>query len=205
MEPNRLALVGTLCACAALAACTPEGVRDGRQRAEAEAADRWAVTVSVEPEHSGPIAVSVGAMRRTPPNDARRRLRRHAGRGRQWLLHEIVFENTGGRQVRFADTRTAKFIGPSGHRRRLVAADEGCGYGPATDPRLEFVCLLYLDAPVVKPGASVSRMVTLVKGLRGMEPLTEGRYVFRKVIRFRTGRTGNEHTAVLRLVYDVAR
>jgi hypothetical protein len=120
-----------------------------------------------------------------------------------------VFENRGDRLVRFADTRTSAFIGPLGHRRRLLAADEGCGYGfqTPTSPIEARVCLLDLDAFAVKPHASVSRTVTLFKGLRGMEPLTAGTYVFERLIRFRVGHRipdeGTGRTAVLRLVYEV--
>lgn len=165
MKTTRLALVGSLSACAALAACTPEGVLDDRPRADVGTVGRWTVTVSVEPEHIGPVTISVDAIRRSKPSEVR-----------QWLEHDIVFANTSDRRVSFADTRTTQFIGPSGHRRKLLAADEGCGNEPAMrDSRLETGCLLYLDAFVVKQGASVSRTVGLFKGLREMEPLTAGR------------------------------
>jgi len=162
--------------------------------------DRWAVTVSVEPEQVGPITVSVGAMRRSPRSDAG-----------PWLDHDIVFANTSDRLLRFADTRTSAFIGPPGDRRRLLAADEGCGYVPGTpSSRLEAdACQLYLDAFVVRPQRSVSRTVTLFKGLPGMKPLTARTYTFKKVIRFGAGREvpdeGTGRTAVLRLVYDIRR
>jgi hypothetical protein len=162
------------------------------------AIDEPTVKVSVEPSNLWPIVVSVGPARAAPRNDAR-----------PWVQHELVFENTGARPVQFADTRTSAFIGPSGHRRRLLAADEGCGYGAETrTSRIEAgVCLLYLDAFAVKPHASITRTVTLFKELRGMEPLTAGTYIFKRVIRFRVGHEtpdeGTGRTAVLRLVYEI--
>lgn len=194
---NLIRVAVTLTACAALAACARGGAPDGL-RAKVDAVGRWAVTVSVEPEHVGPITVSVGAVRRSLPNDAG-----------PWLEHNIVFSNTSDRLFRFADTRTSAFIGPPGDRRRLLAADEGCGYVPgAPDSRLEAgACRLYLDAFVVRPQPSVSRTVTLFKGLPGMKALTARRYTFEKLIRFGAGREiPDERTgraATLRLVYDI--
>jgi hypothetical protein len=200
-------IAAVLTVCMSVAGCTSWS--DLRQAGSGEgleglpaltpgALDGPTVKVSVERSNLWPIVVSVRPARPAPRNDAR-----------PWVQHELVFENTGDRAVRFADTRTSAFIGPSGHRRRLLAADEGCGYGleTRTSPIEARVCLLYLDAFEVKPHASVSRTATLFKGLRGMEPLTAGTYIFERVIRFRVGHEipdeGTGRTAVLRLVYEI--
>jgi hypothetical protein len=166
-------------------------------RAFAQSVGGWTVKVSVEVSNTSPIAVSVEPARPAPRNDAQ-----------PWVQHELVFENRGGRLVRFGDTRASRFIGPAA-RRRVLAADEGCGYVPQGDgTRLEAgACALYLDAPTVEPDASISRTITLFKGLPGMEPLVPGRYVFEKVIRFRVGHElpteGTGRTAVIRLIYEI--
>ena len=185
--------------CALLAGCAVE--TSSLQRSQSgRPSDEWGVTVRVEPEVVSPIAVSVGPVHVARPNGAH-----------PWIEHEVVFENKGNRAVRFDDTRTSRFIGPSGHRRRLLAGDEGCGYSPQTrQSRLEAgVCRLYLDAFELKPYGSESRKVTLFAGLRGMERLAAGKYVFRKLLRFAVGHNipaeGTGRTAVLRLTYNVRR
>jgi hypothetical protein len=201
-------IAAALVVCIAVAGCTSwpdlrqagsdEDLEERLPAPPPGAIDGLIVKVSVEPSNLWPIVVSVGPARSAPRNDAR-----------PWVQHELVFENTGDRPVRFADTRTSAFIGPSGHRRRLLAADEGCGYGWETrTSRIEArVCLLYLDEFEVRPHASVSRTVTLFKELRGMEPLTAGTYIFERAIRFRVGHEipdeGTGRTAVLRLVYEI--
>jgi hypothetical protein len=200
-------IAAALVVCIAVAGCTSwpevrqagsgEGLEEKLPAPPPGAIDGPAVKVSVERSNLWPIVVSVGPARAAPRNEAR-----------PWVQHELVFENTGDRPVRFADTRTSAFIGPSGHR-MLLAADEGCGYGSETrTSRIEAgACLLYLDAFAVKPHASVSRTVTLFKELRGMEPLTAGTYIFERAIRFRLGHEipaeGTGRTAVLRLVYEI--
>lgn len=158
------------------------------------AGDGWVLGVSVEPSALGPIGVSVGAIRKAPVTDAR-----------AWLQHDLVLENRGGRPVTFADTRTGAFLGPDG-RRVLLAADQGCGYG-INERRIELACLLYLDLLTLEPREAVTRTVTLWKGLRGVKPLEPGTYVFRKKVRFRSGRmppsAGTGRTAILRIVYRV--
>ena len=122
----------------------------------------------------------------------------------------MIFENRGDRPVQFADTSTSVFIGPSGQR-MLLAAEGHCGYASdSKGARIEAgVCLLIEDAFVVEPHASVSRIVTLFKGLPGMKPLTPGTYVFDNLIRFRVGHhipdVGAGRSVVLRLVYDIER
>jgi hypothetical protein len=65
-------------------------------------------------------------------------------------------------------------------------------------------CLLYLDAFVVRPGATVRRTVTLFKELRGVAPLTPGTYVWEKVIRFRVGAPDAPvRTARISLTYEI--
>jgi hypothetical protein len=157
------------------------------------AGDGWAVHVSVEPSDLGRIVVSVGS-------------RRVGGFGPHiWLQHDLVFENTGDRTVTFADTRTAAVLGPAG-RPMLVASDTGCGYS-RVKPLLG-ACRLNLDFPTVRPHRSVSRTITLWRGLRGMKPLRAGTFVFRKPLRFHVGRSvpevGTGRTVTIQLVYRVA-
>ena len=133
-------------------------------------------------------------MRRAPTNDS------HA-----WLQHDLVFINTSDRPVTFADSRRGALLGPHGNP-LLLAADQGCGYAPH-GRRLELACLMYLDIPTVEPHSALTRTVTLWKGLRGMEPLEPGTYVFRKEVRFQVGQKppaeGAGRTATLRIVYQV--
>lgn len=203
-------IAAPLAVCAALAGCGSGS--EGRQGSLAEDSDRmlqlppagaidgWTIRVSVEPSIVAPIVVSVRPARPATRNDAR-----------PWVRHELVFENRGDRPIQFADTETSAFIGPSGHRRRLLAADESCGYGYETpkSPIEARVCLALINAFAVKPHASVSRTLTLFKGLRGMERLAPGTYAYKRLIRFRLGREipppGTGRTAVLKVVYEVER
>jgi hypothetical protein len=160
----------------------------------------WTIQVSVEPSIVGPIVVSAGPIGLAPRNEAR-----------PWVQHELVFENRGDRRLQFADTATSRFIGPARHRRRLLAADEICGYTFDTprSPIRAGACLAILRTFAVKPGRSLSQTVTLFKGLPGMERLVPGTYVFKRLIRFRPGREtpppGSGHAAVLRIVYEIER
>jgi hypothetical protein len=179
-----VASVLALVACPAASAEPAAGIRS--------AGDGWAVQVSVESSDLGPIVVSVGS-------------RRADGFGsHSWIQHDLVFENTGDRTVTFADTRTAAVLGPRG-RPMLVASDEGCGYW-RLDP-LRGACLAYLDFITVKPHRSVSRTISIWKGLRGAKPLRARRFVFRKPMRFQVGRsapeTGTGRTGTIKLVYRV--
>jgi hypothetical protein len=156
------------------------------------AGDGWAVQVSVEPTDLGPIVVSVGS-------------RRVSGFGSHvWLQHDLVYENTGDRTVTFADTRAAAVLGPAG-RPMLVASDEGCAYYRVRP--LRGACLLNLDFPTVKPHRTISRTVTLWRGLRGMKPLRAGTFVFRKPLRFQVGRSapdvGTGRSVAIKLVYKI--
>jgi hypothetical protein len=155
--------------------------------------DGWTIRVSVDPGAVGPIDLTVGPPRAAPESDSH-----------PWVQHEVTFSNRGNRPVRFEDTRTSVFLELEG-RPRLLVADEGCGYGKPRMKRVEAgACLLYLDAFVVRPGATVRRTVTLFKELRGMAPLTPGTYVWEKVIRFRVGtRDAPLRTARISLTYEI--
>ena len=156
--------------------------------------DGWTVRVSVEPGSVGPIELAVGPIRLAPASDSR-----------PWIQHDLRFRNGGGRIVRFEDTRISRFLRRAGEPVLLVA-DEGCGYGkPRGKPVEPGACLLYLDAFTVRPGSTARRTITLFKELRGMEPLTEGTYTWRKVIRFRVGsEDAPVRTATIRLTYEIS-
>lgn len=210
-------VVGVAAVSAAVAACTSpleraplsgddasgtsacSRVTDCYLLAPARAFDGWTVDVRVEPSAVGPIRFSIARVRRARPSDAR-----------PWIRHELVFDNRGERTITFADTRRSTMIGPP-ERRALLAADEGCGYGLATprSPIEPGACARYLDILTLRPSASRDRTVTLFKGLRGLDRLAPGTYVFRKPIRFRAGRgTASEGTgtaAVVRIVYELER
>jgi hypothetical protein len=164
----------------------------------AKAFDGWHIKVSVRPSIVSPLALSVGAPRAAPQTDAR-----------AWVEHELVFENQSRRLLRFADTETSAFIGPPGTR-KLIAADEGCGYAQAATLPVEAgVCRLSLDGFSINPHAKVSRTITLFKGLTGMKPLTPGTYTFKRAIRFHVGNNvpggGEGRSAVLSIDYRLTR
>src|SRR5262245_12693859 len=166
------------------------GVGPAGAQAPSGTFDGWRVQVSVSPSRFGPIGVSTSALRRVRPNNAR-----------PWLTHDLRFSNLGAKVVRFEDTRRSTFLGG----KRLLAADHGCGYeklerAPWTEAG---ACLLYLDALTVRSGRSQTRDVTIFRGLRGMERLRPGRYVFAKTMRFRVG-SGPRQTAMLRVVYAIS-
>jgi hypothetical protein len=153
----------------------------------------WIVTVSVKTVGLGPVEASVGLF--TPAE----------GWGRQWLEHDLVLTNTGNRQVTFADTWTAAMLGPRRHPVLLAEADGRCGYR-AVRP-LRAACVLPLIFVDIKPGRLQTRVATLWKGLRRMNPLRAGTYVFRQPLRFRFGRTppaaGTGRRGAIELVYRV--
>jgi hypothetical protein len=165
---------------------------------EALTTDHWRVQVSVKPSRLGPIVFSAQHPARAKPTDSH-----------PWIVHDLVFRNTGDRPVSFADTRGSEFVGEAGHNRLLVA-DQGCGYA-RNSPRAPVrtgVCAAYLDLLVVKPHASAGRSITLFKGLPGMAHLTPGTYVFRRPVRFQSGKRqpgeGKGRSGVVRLVYRIA-
>jgi hypothetical protein len=156
--------------------------------------DGWAVRVSVQPDTVGPIELDVGPLRSAPESDSH-----------PWIQHEVRFLNGGDRIVRFDDTRTSVFLRRAGEPMLLVA-DEGCGYGkPRRKPVEPGACAAYLDILEVRPGSTARRTITLFKELRGMEPLAEGTYTWRKVIRFRVGsEDAPVRTATIRLTYELS-
>lgn len=178
-------------------ACTP--VTECSSRPSKGGVGAWTVRVSVEPAVVGPVRVSLRDLRRAPANDAR-----------PWIELELVFENRRRRPITFVDTRRSAIVGPRG-RRALLAADVGCGYGFATPrgPIEAGACAAYLDILTLKAHGSESRTVTLFKGLRGLDRLEPGTYVFAKPIRFQPGHElpedGEGRAAVLRLVYELER
>jgi hypothetical protein len=159
-----------------LAGCTLSGLW-GSSATDAGAGavvGRWTVQSSVAPTRLGGLAVSV-----RPPRPPRR------PGSRAFLVHDLVFENVGRRPLLLTGTRSiAAFIGPAGHRRRLLANGELCGWVPQQPGfRLEVACLAMLDVTTLKPGGSHAVTISLIKGLRGMEPFVPGRYE----LRFRVG------------------
>jgi hypothetical protein len=155
----------------------------------------WVVHVTVAPSTAGAIEIGAGPVLPAQPNDAH-----------PWMRHEIVFTNAGRRPVTFADTRTSAFLGGR-DAPVLLAADQGCGYEKHPSRVRPGVCLAYLDAFTIEPGASVVRAVTLFEGLPGMRPLAEGAYVFEQPLRFGIGRVapsaGAGRAVTVTLTYDV--
>lgn len=153
----------------------------------------WIVTVSAKAVGLGPVEVSAGAVRPV------------TGWGHQWVEHELMLTNTGNREVSFADTWTAAVLGTRGHPVLLAEADGRCGYR-AVRP-LRAACILPLIFVDVRPRKSVTRTVTLWKGLRRMEPLKAGTYVFRQPLRYRLGKyppaEGDGRTGTIKLVYRI--
>ena len=174
---------------ALLAAALVATASAGAQAPAASTIDGWRVEVSLSPGRFASIAVSTSPPRRAQRSDAR-----------PWAQHDLTFANRGSRVVRFEDTRRSTLL----RGRRLLAADRGCGYARLERPPWTEAgaCLLYLDAMTVRPGRSETRDVTLFRGLRGMETLRAGRYVFAKTMRFRVG-AGPLRTRTLRVVYTI--
>jgi hypothetical protein len=145
------------------------------------------------PTASGTAGTRDKTVRAAPDNDAK-----------PWVRHELVFRNLGDRPLRFDDTRTSKFMRLQG-RPPLLAADEGCGYSIASPGAAveQGACLNYLDAFVVKPQASVTRNVTLFKGLSGMVELGEALYTFRKEVRFKIGPHARNYDKTIDIRYHV--
>jgi hypothetical protein len=158
-----------------------------------ESFDGWTVDVRVDYDPTGQLEVEVGPIQAAAANDAK-----------PWVQHELILRNTGDDPLHFDDTRTSKFIGLP--HSELLAADQGCGYASSSPdtPIKAGACLSYLDEFSIPPHGTEERTVTLSKGLRGMAPLVEGRYVFEKIYRFAV--EGSEKTTVhVRLIYDVHR
>jgi hypothetical protein len=160
----------------------------------ATAFDGWVVGVEVDPSTIGPLEISVGPIVAAEQNDAR-----------PWIQHSIVLHNTGSATLRFDDTEISSFLGLP--EPELIAADEGCGYAQdsPTSRVMAGVCRLSLDSFAIPPYGTIRKTVTLFKGLTGMAPLTEGRYVFEKIYRFAVEGSDAKTTVEVRLVYDVRR
>jgi hypothetical protein len=178
-------------------AVPPDGAPPTGASQAALTAGSWRIAVAVRPSRLGPIVFAARDLARLKPTSSV-----------PWLQHDVVIRNTGDQLVTFADTRTSKFIGESGHHRLLVA-DEGCGYS-LTHPQAPAragACRSYLDLLRVKPHASAERTITLFKALPGMDRLVAGTYVFRQPIRFQAaGRQpgGGGRAGVVTVVYEIA-
>jgi hypothetical protein len=193
-------VISTLVAAVALAACTSTSTPSSRPQAgRSDTGSRedgrrsfgsWTIDVSLRDPSVGPLTLATGELRAAPRNDAG-----------PWVQHDLIFRNTGKTPLRFDDTRTSKFVS----RKRLLVADEGCGYGlPTPDgPAQAGACRRNLDEFVVPPKGSVTREITLFKDLPGMADLAEGTYVFRKKIRFAAG--GRKNNDKISIVYDIQR
>jgi hypothetical protein len=172
------------------------GAREERTEAAGEIPapfDGWTVRISLQPDTAGPIVLEARRLRAAPESSAR-----------PWLQHDLVFHNRGNRPVTFKDTRTSLFVRRDG-RPVLLVSDQGCGYERLAKRVRPGVCLLYLDAFTVRPGSTARRDVTLFKGLRGMDPLTAGTYVWNKVIKFRVGQADAPvRTHTIHLTYEVS-
>jgi hypothetical protein len=157
-------------------------------------AGRWKVDVSLRPNRIGPVAFAARNLTRAPSTDSK-----------PWLNHDLVFRNAGESPVKVDDTRSSSFVGQGG-RDQLVVADEGCGYGSdgPGDPVEAGVCQLDLDLLTLEPGASEKRSITLFKGLRGMDALVAGRYVFERPVRFLVKGDREKRSGTLRITYDIA-
>jgi hypothetical protein len=174
-----------------------EALPSARVAPKALTVGRWRVRVTVNPSRLGPIAFA-----------AKNLVRAERGNSHPWIEHDLVFRNTGARAVTFADTRSSAFLG-QGTERRLLAADEGCGWAQDSPkaPARAGACRASLELIGVRPHASVKRSITLFWGLPGMNKLEAGRYMFRRPVRFQLGDRppgkGQGHSEVLNLVYEV--
>jgi hypothetical protein len=174
-----------------------KAVDEGRAVAEALTVGHWRVQVTVRPSRLGPIAFAAKNLARAKRTDSH-----------PWVQHDLVFRNTGDQPVTLDDTRSSTFIGEAGHD-RLLAADEGCGYSlnyPGA-PATAGACFADLRVATVKPHTSAKQSVTLFKGLRGMDPLVAGTYVFRHPVGLQFGvRPPSDEegrSGVAKLVYQV--
>jgi hypothetical protein len=173
--PN--ALVGIIAVPGLLLCGTVSGVAQVPESSADDAAGfgPWRISVSVTPTSLGPIAVAVDRVRTAGPKEERR------------LIANLVFLNQAGREARMKDVFRTSSFAEGGTGRQLLVADEGCGYYVTNpgDPVEPGICQAYLDYVVVPPGESGLRAVTSYAGLRGMDPLTAGRYRFERRVRFR--------------------
>jgi len=184
--------VSGLMFCGSLAAAAPAAESSAN---DAAGFGPWRVSVSVTPTNLGPIRVAVDRVRTAGPKDDRR------------LVADLVFLNRPGREARMKDVFRTSSFAEGGTGRQLLVADEGCGYYVTNpgDPVEPGICQAYLDYLVVPPGASGLRAVTSYAGLRGMDPLTAGRYQFERRVRFRFRKSSRSPVAGdLTVSFDVA-
>lgn len=201
-------LLGAVSLALALTGCTLSDLAPGSQDVErgsevaAPGVDvgAWNVGVSVEPSRVQGLAVSAGPVRPAAHK---------AAVSHEWIEHDLVLENVGRRRLRLDGAHSPKaFIGPIGHRRRLLASAGVCFYTRA-GPGSGFVpgCLAVIDETDLKPGASETVTITLASGIRGMEPLVAGTYAFD--FRFRMGPAarppGTDKEVLLRITYEIQR
>jgi hypothetical protein len=66
------------------------------------------------------------------------------------------------------------------------------------------VCQAYLDLLTVDPGKSEERSITLLKGLRGMNRLVAGTYVFERPVRFLVRGEPEKRSGTLQITYDIS-
>ena len=154
------------------------------------AAEGYSITARVEPRRIGPLHLTVRKLRKAKPNDAH-----------PWLRHDLVLRNSGNRKLDFGDTRTSRYLEPG---RRLLGADEGCGYGKAKGKPIDAgACALYLELLTLEPGESKKKDITLFKELPGMQEMKLGVYEFKKKLTFGIG-TGARKPHAITIVYEVA-
>lgn len=202
-------LLGAVSLTLALAGCTLSDLAPGSQEVERGVEPRapgadvggWNIRVSVEPSRVSQLVATVGSARAAPRND----MGGFVARG--WVTHDLALENVGRRILHLTGARSnVAFIGPAGHRRRLLATGPICGYVPRqSGPGLTTACLAVLDATDLKPGASQVIPIALTKGLRGMEPLVAGTYVFGVRFRLRAPASGDANVVAFEIVYEIQR
>ena len=192
-----LALIGCVTACTPTTTPGSSGTLDPSEVQSTPSArtfDGWAIVVQIRQRRIGPLQLATGVVRAAPHNDAE-----------PWVRHKLIFRNLGDRPLPFDDTRTSKFLRLD-EQPRLLAADEGCGYGiPSPGAPVETACHSNLDTFVVKPHASVTREITLFRGLAGIDELAEGSYPFRKEIRFKVGSQGRNYEDTVTIRYVIRR
>ena len=154
------------------------------------AAEGYSITARVEPRSIGPLRLSVRNLRKAKRNDAR-----------PWLDHDLVLRNVGDKKLHFGDTRTSRYLEPG---KRLLGADEGCGYGKARGKPIDVgACASYLELLDIAPGESKTKEITLFKELRGMQEMKLGVYEFHKKLKFGVGK-GRRSPHSITIVYEVA-
>jgi hypothetical protein len=156
----------------------------------AVAAEGYSISARVQPRKIGPLRLTVRNLRKARPNDAR-----------PWLRLDLVLRNAGNAPLHFGDTRISRYLEPG---KRLLGADEGCGYGKAkTGPIDAGACATYLEMLDIGPGETARKDITLFKELRGMQEMKLGVYEFHKKLAFGVGR-GPRAPYPITIVYEIA-